>query len=118
MTARGRISGTSHINATLTGNAVVIPKQFFGWYAQSAYRAFDNGIWSLAPFVRYERFNTGSRYADIGFGPTPTPLKDQKAWTGGLNVLFSPGVVVKADYVDFRGDEVGDRFDLGIGYQF
>jgi predicted porin len=116
--ARGHISGTSQINATFAGDPVLIPKSFFGWYAQSAYRVLDNGTWSLAPFVRYERFNTASEYADIGLGLTPAALSDRKAWTGGLNLLFAPGVVIKADYVDFQDEAGADRFDLGLGYQF
>jgi len=116
--ARGSITGTREINTTLVGNPLLIPKEFFGWYVQAAYRALDNGSASLAPFVRYERFNTASDYADIGLGLTPAARPDLKAWTGGLNWNLVPGVVVKADYVDFQDGPVGDRFDLGIGYQF
>jgi len=116
--ARGSISGTRQINTTLVGNPVLVPKEFFGWYVQTAYRAMDNGSSSLVPFLRYERFNTASDYADIGLGLTPAALPDRKAWTGGLNWTLAPGVVVKADYVDFQNSPVGDRFDLGIGYQF
>lgn len=116
--ARGSISGTRRINITLIGNPVLIPKEFFGWYVQTAYRAMDDGSASLAPFVRYERFNTASDYADIGLGLTPAALSDRKVWTGGLNWTFAPGVVVKADYVDFQDNSAGDRFDLGVGYQF
>jgi outer membrane murein-binding lipoprotein Lpp len=116
--AHGHISNTAQINTTLVGNPVLIPENFFGWYLEAAYRAIERDTWSLAPFVRYERLNTGSSYADIGPGFTPVPLADQKVWTGGVNFSLVPGVVLKADYVDFRDGGGADRFDLGIGYEF
>jgi len=116
--ARGAISGTARINTTLVGNPVLIPKEFFGWYIQTAYRAFDNGSQWLAPFVRYERYNTASAYADIGLGLTSMALPDRRVWTGGLNWMLAPGVVVKADYLSFEDHTGADRFDLGVGYQF
>lgn len=116
--AHGRISNTARINTTLIGNPMLIPAEFFGWYLETAYRAVERDTWTLAPFVRYERFNTGSSFADIGQGFTPAALQDQKVWTGGLNLSLSDGVVFKADYVNFRNDNGDDRVDLGIGYEF
>ncbi len=116
--ARGHISGTQEINTTLVGNPSLIPHGFFGWYLQGAYRLFDNERTSLTPFVRYERFNTASSYADIGLGLTPAVLPDRKVWTVGLNWMFAPGVVFKVDYLDFQNGSEGDRFGLGLGYQF
>ncbi len=89
-----------------------------GWYLQAAYRLFDTQRTSLTPFVRYERFNTASSYADIGFGLTPGVLPDRKVWTAGLNWMFAPGVVFKVDYLDFQNTSEGDRFGIGLGYQF
>ncbi|HEU4604019.1 MAG TPA: FlxA-like family protein [Steroidobacteraceae bacterium] len=116
--AHGSISKTARINTTLVGNPMLIPEEFFGWYVEAAYRAIERDTWSLAPFVRYERVNTGSSYADIGQGFTPSALGDQKVWTGGLNLWLSAGVVLKADYLDFRDERGADRIDLGIGYAF
>jgi hypothetical protein len=120
--ARGHISGTRQINLTLVGNQTLVPEEFFGWYLQAAYRLVERESWSLTPFVRYERFNTGSSYADIGAGFTPGAMPDRKVWTTGLNWMIAPGVVVKADYLSFQGtgQRMGDsnRFDLGLGYQF
>ena len=116
--AHGHISGTSQINLALVGNPVLIPEDFFGWYLQAAYRVWDSADGSLAPFVRYERFNTASGYADIGTGLTPSALPDQSVWTAGFNLMLGTGVVIKADYVDFRAGGEGDRFDLGLGYAF
>ncbi len=116
--ARGRISGTREINTALVGSPSLIPQSFFGWYLQAAYRLFDTQRTSLTPFVRYERFNTAASYADIGLGLTPSVLPDRKVWSAGLNWMFAPGVVFKLDYVDFRDTSEGDRFGVGLGYQF
>jgi hypothetical protein len=128
--ARGHISGTRQLNLTLIGNPTLIPEEFFGWYVQSAYHLIDRGTWSLTPFVRYEQFNTASQYAVLGTGFAPAALPDRKVWTAGFNWMIAPGVVVKADYLDFRGTGdghasaansgalVGNRFDVGVGYQF
>jgi hypothetical protein len=115
--AHGNISDTAPINLTLVGNPVLIPENFFGWYLETAWHAWQNGSASLTPFLRYEVFNTASSYNDVGMGLTPAALDDRKVWTFGLNYIIAPGVVVKADYVDFRSFD-GDRFDLGLGYQF
>jgi hypothetical protein len=72
----------------------------------------------VTPFVRYERFNTGSQYAPIGAGFTPQSLPDTKVWTAGFNWLPWPGVVVKADFLNLSGGQEGNRYDLGLGYQF
>jgi hypothetical protein len=53
--AHGHLSGTQDLNLPLVGSTTLIPESFFGWYLQAAYRAFDNGSRSLAPFLRYER---------------------------------------------------------------
>ena len=116
--AHGQISGTREINLTLVGNPTLIPQSFFGWYLQAAYRLFDNQRSAVTPFVRYERFNTAASYADIGFGLTPDTLPDRKVWTAGVNWMFAPGVVFKLDYLDFQSAAAGDRFDVGLGYQF
>jgi len=116
--SRGHISNTAPVNLTLVGNPTLIPESFFGWYLEGAYRVIDRETWSLAPFVRYERFNTGSEYAFIAQGLTPSALPDQQVFTGGFNWMLAPGVVVKADYQDFRHQRAGDRFNLGLGYQF
>jgi hypothetical protein len=72
----------------------------------------------LAPFARYEIFNTGSSYASIGAGLTPDPLEDEKVLTAGFNLDIARGVVLKIDYLHFERDEENNRVDLGLGYQF
>jgi hypothetical protein len=116
--AHAQISNTAPVNLTLIGNPTLIPARFFGWYAEAAWRAARVTGWPLTPFARYERFNTASAYDGLPFGLTPAVLPDRKALTAGLSVTLAPGVVIKTDYVDFLHTRVGDRFDLGLGYQF
>jgi hypothetical protein len=116
--AHGSISNTAAINTTLIGNPTLIPEAFFGWYAEAAYRATLPNDWMLAPFARYEIFNTGSSYASIGAGLTPDPLEDEKVLTAGFNLDIARGVVLKIDYLHFERDEENNRVDLGLGYQF
>ena len=116
--ARGHISNTAAANVLTVGNPTPIPQSFFGWYAEAAYRAIDRGNWSLTPFLRYERFNTAAAYADLGIGLTPVRPADTEVFTAGVNWMIAPGVVIKADYLGFRNGVSGNRYDLGMGYQF
>jgi hypothetical protein len=116
--ARGHISGTAALNESLAGNPTLIPEDFFGWYVEAAWRARVGKPWPLVPFLRYERFNTASSYAMLNAVTAPQPLADRIALTGGLQWQFAPGVIFKADYVDFAHGREGDRFDLGLGYEF
>ena len=116
--ARGRISNTAAVNLLTVGSLSPIPESFFGWYVEAAYRAIDRGNWSLTPFVRYERFNTADSFADLGLGLTPLTQGDSQVFTGGVNWMIAPGVVIKADYLNFRTRSGDNRYDLGLGYQF
>jgi hypothetical protein len=116
--AHGSISNTAAINTTLVGNPALIPENFFGWYVEAAYRATLPNEWTLAPFARYEVFNTASGYASIGTGLTPDPLEDEKVFTAGFNLDIARGVVFKIDYLHFDREDDANRVDLGLGYQF
>jgi hypothetical protein len=122
--ARGHISSTAAVNLDLVASAApnaalaLVPESFYGWYVEAAWRARTGRAWPLTPFVRYERFDTGARYAALALDPAPRALPERTAITGGLQMEFAPGVVLKADYVDFTGGDAGDRFDLGLGYEF
>ena len=116
--ALGKISGTRDLNLSFVGNPTPVPKEFFGWFVQGAYTLWSNGDASLAPFARYERFNTAYKYEDLpaGLGIAPSPTEG--VTTVGLSYKINPGVVFKADYQKFRGDTTRDRFNLGVGYAF
>lgn len=116
--ARGHISDTAAVNLTLVGNPVLIPESFYGWYAQAAYIATLPNSWTLAPFARFERVNTGAGYAFIGAGLTPAALQAEEITTLGVNLNVASGVVLKLDYQMFDLNSAADRVDLGLGYAF
>jgi hypothetical protein len=74
--------------------------------------------WTLAPFARFERVNTGAGYAFIGAGLTPAALQAEEISTLGVNLNIASGVVLKLDYQKFDLNSEGDRVDLGLGYAF
>jgi phosphate-selective porin len=116
--ARGQISGTAEFNATLVGNPTLVPKTFDGWYAQAAYKVWSSGDYALTPFARYERYNTGRSYADLGPGLTPPARPTERVVTVGANFQLTPGVVFKADIQRFDVASENNRFDLGLGWSF
>jgi hypothetical protein len=116
--AHGHISNTAASNQAFIGNPVLIPEDFYGWYAQAAYVAALPNEWQLAPFARFERVNTASSYAYLGAGITPDALRAEEVSTFGVNLGVAPGVVFKLDYQSFDRDSSNSRFDLGLGYAF
>jgi len=116
--AQGTLSDTDKINtaAALTaGSNKAAPKAFFGWYAQAAYHVWTSGDLDVAPFVRYERYNTQHK-VDEGF--TIDPNNDEAVSTYGVNFKLHPQVVVKADFQNYKTDNTKDRINLGVGYMF
>jgi hypothetical protein len=120
--ARGTISDTQLLNLTFLGQPTPVPKEFWGGYVQGAWRALEWNQSSLIPFLRYEAFNTGAAYAAQPQGLGTPPLPTERVWTAGANYYLNPNVVFKVDYQHFDHDDAalgyGNRFDLGIGYQF
>jgi hypothetical protein len=110
--AKGRM-GDAGIVSTATG--VVVPKAIYGWYGQAAYHVWRHGDYDLAPFVRYEKYNTQQQVA-AGFAADP--LNNERVVTVGLNFKIHPQVVLKTDYQQYKTDNSKDRFNLGIGYMF
>ncbi len=119
--ARGHISGTGALNRSYAAQqsaATLVPEDFYGAFLEAAWRARAGRAWPFTPFVRAERFNTGSGYARVGPGPRPRARAAQSAYTAGVQLEFAPGVIFKSDYVDYSGGQAGDRFDVGLGYEF
>jgi len=114
--ARGTVSSTRRLNTPLVGSPVLIPAAFDGWYGQAAYRAWARGEVAATPFLRYERFNTGRSYADLGPGLTPARLPTQGVLTLGVDLCVAAGVVLKADVQRFERGRDQDRLDLGVGW--
>ena len=116
--ARGHISDTRALNLTFVGNPVLIPEAFWGGYVQAAYNFNLGGSYAVAPFLRFERFNTGAEYQRLGEGLTPDELATETVWTYGFSFRVTDGVVLKADYQTFDEAEDGDRMNLGLGVSF
>lgn len=110
--ARGTLGDADKISLA-TGK--VAPKSLYGWYAQAGYHIWKQGDMDLAPFVRYERYNTQQ---EVAAGFIADPLNDERVTTVGLNFKPHPQVVFKADYQKFNTDRTKDRFNLGVGYMF
>ena len=123
---RGTLDGNAALEATDVGKTVQ------GWYAEAAYEVmpFLNGDTeaSLAPFVRYEDFDT---HKEVFTGTTRDPVQDRTITTAGVSYKPIPNVVIKADY-QWRDSASGlpegkgsgldenkiDQANLGIGFIF
>ena len=116
--ARGYISNTEQLNATMVGNPTLIPKSFDGWYVQGAYKLWQHGDYTLSPFVRLERFNTARAFANLGPGITPDAARTEQVATIGANFWLTRSVVIKADYQNFKVNKDANRFNVGLGWAF
>lgn len=115
--ARGTITDTAGFNERLAGTTLV-PKSFFGWYTQAAYKLWENGEYALSPFARYEVFNTAASFAALPAGLGVDADRNEKVVTTGANLRIGNNVVLKADVQRFQVARERDRLNLGIGYQF
>lgn len=116
--AHGGFSDTAALNLANAGALTPIPKAFFGWYAQGAYRVWRAGDYALTPFFRYERFNTGSDYASQPAGFGSADRQTETVMTSGASFFLTQNVVLKADYQHFHHAHADNRFNLGLGLQF
>jgi len=116
--AYGHISNTAAYNQTIVGNPTLVPESFWGWYLQGAWYAWRDGDLQLAPFVRYERLNTGASYAPLAYGLTPAALPTEGITTLGASLFVTPNIVFKIDYQWFQTSNDLDRLQLGLGVNF
>jgi hypothetical protein len=131
--AKGSISNLALANSANPGSPNPIPSQFYGYYGQAAYAVWEQGDYRLVPFVRWERYDMGSRYSGvpgpvIPSGLTPLsatpgdygywPQNNDRVWTVGANFYVTPHMVIKADYQWFDVNVDFSRFDLGLGLAF
>lgn len=120
--ARGTISNAAALdNVLLAYNAAngtdrpLIPSAFYGWLAQGAYTLPLGGEVTIAPFARYEKFNTQTR---LPLGQIAARENRDRVLTTGFSLKPLSDVVVKIDYQKFFTNDENDRINLGIGYQF
>lgn len=131
--AHGSISNLTIANASNPGSPNPIPSDFYGYYAQGAYTVWERDEYRFAPFVRWERYDMGSRYEGTNGPVVPTglvpvsgnpgdygywPINRDRVWTVGANFYTTPHVVFKADYQWFQLNGDFSRFDLGLGLAF
>ncbi len=131
--ARGTISNTAGANLANAGSPTPIPAAFYGYFVQAAYAdGLALGGYRLAPFVRYEYYDLGSRYEGaapvLPAGPVPLsaspgdygtwPLGYDRVFSAGANLYVTPNVVLKLDYQSFDVNRDFSRLDLGVGLSF
>jgi hypothetical protein len=111
--ARGHLGDANKVAAATGENT---PGNIHGWYTEAAYHIWKSGDQDVAPFVRYESWDTTEK---------------NHVWTVGANYWPHPQVVLKMDYQRFDKAEVerdgdgnitsssGDkRLNMGLGYMF
>ncbi len=120
--AKGGISNASDIDQNLqsfnTANSAkrsFVPAEFYGWLLQAAYQFSLKENMTLAPFIRYEEFDT---QAKMPAGFISDSANADHVTTLGLSFKPHPQVVAKADYQTYKTNSANDRFNLGIGYMF
>lgn len=119
--ARGHLGDAANINVVNTRTDT--PSSFYGWFTEAAYHVWKSGDMDLAPFIRYESYDT---QASLPMGGVRLPGSRNKVWTAGASFWPDPKVVLKADYqvfdkqdIDIDGNSQGDkRINLGMGYMF
>jgi hypothetical protein len=131
--AHGAIGNLTIANASNPGSPNPIPSDFYGYYLQAAYAAWERDEYRFAPFARFERYTMGSRYegttgpvVPAGLVPVSAnpgdygywPINRDRVWTVGANLYMTPHVVFKADYQWFDLNSDFSRFDLGLGLAF
>lgn len=115
---QGSFSHTAAINAPQVGNPTLIPKRFDGLLLEAGYKLWKQDDLQLEPFARWEQFNTGRSYADLGAGVTPDKRPTERVTTIGASLFIGEGVVVKTDYQFFQAADNADRLNLGLGWNF
>ncbi len=117
--ARGKLGDADQVTAAAiarSGNASEIaPSAFWGYYVQAGYHIPVGAEMEVAPFVRYDRYNT---QASVPSGLSANPKNNERVVTVGVNFKLHPQVVLKADYQNYKEDNSKDRFNLGLGYMF
>lgn len=110
-----------NINNDLVGEDSVGEEQY-GWYIETSYNILASVdihpyFQYLAPFIRYEKYNT-QREVPKGF--ISNPENDRSLVTLGISYKPIEYIVLKFDY-QFRHNEANtavDQFNLGLGYIF
>jgi hypothetical protein len=118
LAAQGRFNDVAALNATFAGQVAPVPDSFGGWYAQAAYKLWQQGDYAVWPFARYQRVNTARSYSGLPPGLAPAPQDDTRQAVVGASFYLHPQVVLKADYTKDFGNNAQDRLAVGVGFQY
>lgn len=116
--AWGSISNADKIS---TAVGKTIGDNFYGWYAESAYNVlpfFSDSTQYLAPFFRFESFDTQS---SVPNGYTKDESLKKQVYTTGITYKPLTNVALKLDYRHFATNgakETADEVALGLGFSF
>ncbi len=128
---RGTISRTEALNSvyatTAVANPTLVPHLFYGGYVQAAYALWHKDDYTLLPFVRYEVLNTAAGFGGLSVAAGGVKQPDEKILTAGATFRIGEGIVLKADYRNYRRNKLPDAVDhfnlgnsinLGVGFAF
>ena len=128
---RGQINGATRFNQELaTGDfesPTLVPHLFYGGYVQAAYNIPLAGDYRLTPFARYEVLNTAAGFGSLPVSAGGIKQPDEKILTVGASLFVGEGIVLKADYRDYRQHKLpdtdehftlGNSLNLGVGFAF
>jgi hypothetical protein len=128
---RGTITGATRFNEQLaTGDfesPTLVPHLFYGGYVQAAYKLYQSGDYTFTPFARYEILNTAAGFGSLPASAGGVKQPDEKILTMGASLFIGEGIVLKADYRDYRQHKLpdtdehftlGNSLNLGVGFAF
>ena len=121
--AQVSIDDAERLNLTvgqLTGVSPNIARTLRGFYAEGAYRVWQQGSGrDVVGFARYENYDTQFRMPS---GYIPLKQFDRDAWIAGAAYYPDPDIAVKVDYVWQRSLSTvviaPNGFNIGIGWWF
>jgi hypothetical protein len=121
--AQVSIDDAERLNLTvgqLTGVSPNIARTLRGFYAEGAYRIWQQGAGrDVVGFARYENYDTQFRMPS---GYIPLKQFDRDAWIAGAAYYPDPDIAVKVDYVWQRSLSsviiAPNGFNIGIGWWF
>lgn len=115
--AKGGFSEADKIDQVLKahGATAFVPSEFYGWLVQAAYQFELSKGASIAPFARYEQYDTQS---SMPSGFSADKANADKVTTVGLSFKPLAQVVFKTDFQSYHDNTDNSRFNLGLGYMF
>lgn len=102
-------------NAAKATTKPYVPSEFYGWLGQAAYSFQVGNTSTLAPFARFETYNT---QAKMPAGFSADQANADRLVTAGVSFKPHRQVAFKADYRKYFKNSDNDRVNLGLGYMF